>query len=214
MLTEAVSVRGPDPKYNPRLALALSNARRAGMSKSVIEAAVARGQGRSLTGESLESVTIEAIIPPSVGAVIECQTDQKARVLQELRSVIKDAGGTITPTTYLFDKKGRIVFKKGDVDPDEYIDQVIEAGATDIESDKEGRLVVLTEPSSTKRIGHELSRLTGLEIDEQEIVWNRNADTSVNVEDEMQIKDLDELVNTLREESSVQGIYLNTLQKF
>ena len=184
------------------------------MSKSVIEAAIARGQGISLTGESLEWVTIEAIIPPSVGAVIECQTDHKARVLQELRTIIKGGGGTVTPTAYLFEKKGRIVFKKDDgIDPDNYIDQVIEAGATDMETDEDDRLIVLTEPASTKRIGDELSKLAGLEIDELEIVWQPKPDTMVNVEDEMQIRELEELINALREESSVQGIFLNTVQK-
>lgn len=207
-------MRGPDPKYNPRLSLALSAAKRSGMSKSVIEAAIARGQGISLTGESLEWVTIEAIIPPSVGAVIECQTDHKARVLQELRTIIKGGGGTVTPTAYLFEKKGRIVFKKDDgIDPDNYIDQVIEAGATDMETDEDDRLIVLTEPASTKRIGDELSKLAGLEIDELEIVWQPKPDTMVNVEDEMQIRELEELINALREESSVQGIFLNTVQK-
>ena len=211
-------MRGPDPKYNPRLAQALNNAKRAGMSKSVIEGAIARGRGIGLSGESLESLTIEAIIPPSVGAVIECLTDQKGRVLQDLRVIIKDAGGTMTPTTYLFEKKGRIIFEKKDdddgFDPDSYLDQVIEAGAADMETDSQGRLVVFTEPSKTKSIGDSLSELIGLNVEELDIVWDPNSDTMVDVRDELQVKDLEEAVNALREDPSVQDIYLNTVQKF
>ena len=188
------------------------------MSKSVIEGAIARGRGIGLSGESLESLTIEAIIPPSVGAVIECLTDQKGRVLQDLRVIIKDAGGTMTPTTYLFEKKGRIIFEKKDdddgFDPDSYLDQVIEAGAADMETDSQGRLVVFTEPSKTKSIGDSLSELIGLNVEELDIVWDPNSDTMVDVRDELQVKDLEEAVNALREDPSVQDIYLNTVQKF
>ncbi|KAJ6150993.1 hypothetical protein N7470_007587 [Penicillium chermesinum] len=63
----------------------------------VIESAIARGQGLSVTGQALEAVTIEAMFPGSVAVVVECQTDQKARVLQDIRHLIKTCGGIITP---------------------------------------------------------------------------------------------------------------------
>lgn len=213
-IRSATQMLGPDPKFNPRLTLALANAKRAGMPKSVIETAIARGQGISITGESLEPLTIEAIFPPSVATVIECQTDQKARVLQDIRGIIKAAGGTITPTTYLFQKKGRIIFeKKDDVDPDDYLDQVIEAGGTDMTADDDGRLVVFTEPTQTKGVGDELSKLIGLNVEEREILWDPNPDTMVNVEDEELAKKLEQALNAIREDSSVQDIYVNTAQK-
>lgn len=206
---------GADPKFNPRLTLALSNAKRAGIPKTVIEAAIARGQGISVTGEALESVTIEAILPHSVAAVIECQTDQKARVLQDLRFAIKDAGGTVTPTTYLFEKKGRIAFeKKEGVNADDYLDQVIEAGATDITTDEEGRLLVFTEPTETKNVGETLTKVTGLTIEELDIIWDPNKDTMVEIKDEEHLKEIDELLSTIREEASVQDVYLNTTTQF
>lgn len=206
---------GPDPKFNARLTLALSNARRAGIPKIVIEAAIARGQGISVTGDALEQVTVEAILPHSVAAVIECLTDQKARVLQDVRHAIKDAGGTVTPTTYLFEKKGRIIFEKKDgMDPDDYIDQAIEAGATDIMADEQGRLLVFTEPSETKSVGEALGKVIGLAIEELDIIWDPNQDTLVDLKDEEQVSEIEDILNTLREESSLRDIYLNTAQRF
>lgn len=207
-------VWGPDPKYNPRLTLALSNAKRASIPKIIIEAAIARGQGLSVTGQALESLTIEAMLPGSVAAVIECQTDQKARVLQDIRHSIKANGGTVTPTTFLFEKKGRVVMEmKENVNPDDYLDQAIEAGATDIIMDEDGRLVIFTDPSETKKVGETFSKSSGLTIEVLEMFWDPNQDTLVEVQDEDQGKAIDNLLGALREDPSVQDIYLNTIAK-
>ena len=208
-------VWGPDPKFNPRLTLALSNAKRAEIPKGVIEAAIARGQGISVTGQALEQVTIEAMLPPSVAAVVECQTDQKARTLQDVRRAMKDVDGVITPTTYLCKKKGRILFEpENGLNADDYLDQAIDAGAADVSTDEDGHLVIFTEPTATKRAAEEFSKLTGLTVQELEIIWDPNKGTLVDVKDDEQVKGLENALNFLREDSSVREIYLNTVKKF
>ncbi|KAJ5887665.1 hypothetical protein N7495_007706 [Penicillium taxi] len=214
-ISGATQLWGPDPKYNPRLTLALSNAKRASLPKTIIEAAILRGQGLSTTGQKLESVTIEAMLLGSVAVVIECQTDQKARLLQDIRHLIKDYGGTVTPTTFLFEKKGRVVMEQREgLDADEYLDQAIESGATDIITDDKDRLIVYTEPFETKRVGEAFSKSSGLTIDELGMFWDPNPDTLVEMKDEEQIKDLQDLLSDLREDNSVQDIYLNATEKF
>jgi transcriptional/translational regulatory protein YebC/TACO1 len=209
-----VSVWGPDPKFNPRLTLALSNARRASIPKVIIEAAIARGQGKSLAGNTLEPVTIEAMLPHSVAAVIECMAEVKGRVLQDIRHAVKEMGGSVTPTTYLFEKKGRIIFERRDgLNPDDYLDQAIEAGAADIAADDSGRLIAFTETTQTKHVGETLASLTGLTIEELEIIWDPNRDTLVSV-DEDQAMDVEHMLGILREDTSVRDIYLNTATKF
>ncbi|KAJ5109871.1 hypothetical protein N7532_002516 [Penicillium argentinense] len=214
-ISSATQLWGADPKYNPRLTLALSNAKRASIPKTIIEAAIARGQGLSVTGQALEYLTIEAMLPGSVAAVVECQTDQKARVLQDVRYLIKNGGGTVTPTTFLFEKKGRVAMEKKDgLNADDYLDQAIEAGATDIITDDRGRLVIFTDPSETKSVGEAFTKLSGLTIEELEIFWDPNQDTLVEVQDAEQIKGLEDLLSSLREDPSVQDIYLNSTEKF
>lgn len=197
------------------MTLALSNAKRASIPRTIIEAAIARGQGLSVTGQALESLTIEAMLPGSVAAVIECQTDQKARMLQDIRHLIKDGGGTTSPTTFLFEKKGRVAMeRKEDLNADDYLDQAIEAGASDLIMDEKGRLVVFTEPSETKSVGEAFAKLSGLAIEDLEIFWDPSKDTLVEVQDEQQVKDLEDLLSALREEPSVQDIYINATEKF
>lgn len=208
-------VWGADPKFNPRLTLALSNAKRASIPKIIIESAIARGQGLSVTGQALEAVTIEAMFPGSVAAVVECQTDQKAKVLQDIRHLIKTCGGIITPTTFLFEKKGRVAMEsKEGTDADDYLDQAIEAGAVDIIMDNNNRLNLFTDPSDTKKVGEAFTKLTGLTIEELEIFWDPNKDTLVEVQNEDQAKILEDALCSLRENPTVQEIYLNTTQRF
>lgn len=193
----------------------MSNAKRASIPKAIIEAAIARGQGLSLTGQALESLTIEAMLPGSVALVVECQTDQKATVLQDVRHLIKNKGGTVTSTTFLFEKKGRVVMEKKDgLNADDYLDQAIEAGATDIVVDDKDRLVIFTDPSETKIVGETFAKLSGLTIEELEMFWDPNQDTLVEVQDEEHVKNIEDLLASLRDEPSVQDIYLNATEKF
>ncbi|KAF7717671.1 Uncharacterized protein PECH_002949 [Penicillium ucsense] len=212
-IASATQLWGADPKYNPRLTLALSNAKRASIPKNIIEAAIARGQGLSLSGQALEAVTIEAMLPGGVAAVVECQTDQKARVLQDIRYLIRNGGGTVTPTTFLFEKKGRVVMeKKDDINADELLEPAIEAGAMDLHTDDNGRLVLFTDPSETKRVGESFTKVTGMTIEELEIFWDPNQETLVELPED-QVKVLEDLLGSLRDDPSVQDIYLNSTIK-
>lgn len=191
----------------------MAHARRIGIPRVNIETAIARGQGKSVTGEALEHVTIQARLRYSVSAIIECETDKRNRVLQDVRHIIRERGGEVTPTTFLFEKKGRIIFEKGEeTNPDDYLDQAIEAGAVDIASDEDGRLVAITDPTETKRVGEALSELTGLSIDELEIIWYPNRDTLIPL-DEEEATDLGCVLDAIREDPSVRDIYLNNTTK-
>lgn len=153
------------------------------------------------------------MLPPSVAAIIECQTEQKARVLQDVRYIIREMGGTVTPTSYLFERKGKIVFEKADgINVDDYLDQAIEAGALDIAEDDEGQLTVYTEHTNTKAASEKLAELTGLNIESCEVIWDPNKDTMVKLEDDEAAKGLEDIVTAIREEPSVQEIYLNGIE--
>lgn len=195
--------------------LAITKAKQSQMPKALIEASIARGQGVSASGQALEAVTIEAMLPGSVAAVIECLAENKARVLQNVRHAVKDNGGVVTPTTYLFEKKGRIVFEKQDgLNLDDYLDPAIEAGATDVDTDEDGRLVVYTESTETRAVGEALSRTTELTVERSEIIWDPNKETQVKLEKEEDVQNFEEALSAIRDDSSVRDIYLNTVERF
>jgi len=208
------TVFGPDPNANPRLADLITKAKRAGFAKTSIESAIARGQGRSVSGASLEAVTVEGILPGNVGVVIDCETDNKARTISDVRLAIKDQGGSSTPASFLFAKKGRIIFEHKDgVGIDEVFEPALETGALDVTEDADGRVVIYTEPSDTKSASAKLSAALDLEIVGSEIIWDANEDTRVPLVDDKAAIDLAGFVEKLQEkESNVQGVYMNVAQ--
>ncbi len=169
----------------------ITAAKKAGFPKASIEAAISRGQGKSASGAALEPLTIEAILPPSIALVIECETDSKARTLQDLRLLLKNHGGSPTPTSYFFDKKGRILFqRKEGLGVDEVLDEAVENGALDVEVDDQGRILVYTEPSATKAAASAIAEKMGLEVQSSDIIWVPKEDTMVGLDSDNVLKDL------------------------
>jgi transcriptional/translational regulatory protein YebC/TACO1 len=196
---------------NPRLATAIANAKRGALSKTSIESAIAKGQGKSVSGAALETVIIEAMLPSSVAAIIECQTDQKARVLQDIRYIINKHGGAVTPTSYLFEKKGRIVFqKKEGISADDILDEAVEAGALDVDIDDDDQIIVDTHPSEVSAVAQKIVKAFGFSIERSSIVHVPKPETTVSVEDK-DAEEVENVINLLEEDPSVQDVYINAV---
>jgi YebC/PmpR family DNA-binding regulatory protein len=209
-ITNAVKLGGPNPTMNPRLALSISIAKKSAVPKASIEAAIARGQGLSATGAALESLTLEAILPPSIATIIECQTDNKLRALADMRLLVKEAGGTRSTVSFLFEKKGRILLqKKEGMGMDEVLEPALDAGVLDVMEDDEGRVVLYTEPVQTKTIAEALSKELGMEIEESEIFYDPNEGTMVPLDDEEAAQQLIRFLDGLQEVQGIQGVYMN-----
>ena len=145
---------------------------------------------------------------PYAAMVIQYQTDQKARVLQEIRSIIKRAGGSVTPTAFMFEKKGRIWFeRKPEVSIDHILDEAIEAGAMDVE-EEHGQLVVDTDPTATTSVAQRLCEKFGLNVEKSEILYDPKEDSMVQVQGEQGIE-LDAVVDSIEDDPGLQNIYMN-----
>jgi YebC/PmpR family DNA-binding regulatory protein len=209
-ITVAVKLAGPNPEMNPRLALALTTAKKNAVPKSTIEAAIARGQGLSASGAALESLLLEAILPPSIATIIECQTDNKLRALADLRLIVKEAGGQVSTVGFMFEKKGRIILQKKDgMGVDEILEPALDAGVQDVLEDDEGRIVLYTEPAQTKTVAETLAKSLEMEIEESEIIYDPNEDTKVTLDDEEAAGKLSNFLDELQEVQGIQGVYMN-----
>jgi len=209
-ITNAVKLAGPNPDLNPRLALSIATAKKSAVPKASIEAAIARGQGLSASGAALESLVLEAILPPSIATIIECQTDNKLRALADMRLLVKEAGGSVSTVAFMFEKKGRIIIRNKDgMGVDEILEPALEAGALDVDEDADGRVVLYTEPAMTNKTADRLAKELDLEIEESEVIYDPNEDTKVPLEDEAAAQTLNKFLDGLQEVQGVQGIYMN-----
>lgn len=201
---------GPDPKMNPPLGFAIGNAKKGQLSKEQIERAVAKGQGKSLSGAALDTVIIEAMLPYNVAAIMECQTENKNRIMADVKMIVQRAGGTLTPTAFSFEKKGKIWFKPHEsIGVDEAMDQAIDAGAEEITMEDDN-LVVETAPELVTSVGQKLTSALGLQVERHQILYDPKEETLVNL-DEQQASELQTVVDALEDLDDLQELYINAV---
>ncbi|KAK4067631.1 hypothetical protein Trihar35433_6191 [Trichoderma harzianum] len=206
---------GEDVRFNPQLANAIAAATKASVPKSLIEGAIARGQGRSATGAQLEPMTMEILMPPNIALVADIETDNKTRSLHDLKFVVKKAGGLVGSTAFYFSRRGRAVFKPRDGGPSltDVLDEAIEhEGTEDVEEHPDGGYLIWTEPSKLMAITEAISKRFELEVVESEIMWAANEDTKADVDSADLVESLNTLLSGLREYTEVRALFANIRQ--
>lgn len=185
------------------------------MPKSLIEGAIARGQGRSATGAQLETMTIEVLMPPNMALVADVETDNKTRSLHDLKFVVKKAGGVVGSTAFCFSRRGRAYFKTKEGGPSlsEVLEEAIwHDGVEDVEKLPEGDFLIWTEPSRLMAITEAISERFTLDVFGSDIVWSPNEDTKVDVDSSESVESMSALLSGLREYAEVKAIFANIRQ--
>ena len=134
---------GGDLESNPRLRKAVNNAKSNNMPSEKIDRAIKKGTG-ILEGVSFEEIIYEGYGPNGVAIIVEVITDNKNRSVAELRHAFSKFGGSLGETgsvSWMFEKKGQIIFEDSLIGFDALFDLVIIAGAEDIEEYDDGYIV-------------------------------------------------------------------------
>lgn len=195
---------------NPSLASIINGAKKAQVSKEAIEAAIAKGQGKSVSGVALDNVFLEAMLPFGVAAIMECQTENKNRAIADVKMIVQRAGGSLTPTTFSFEKKGKIWFRPHEsVGVDEAMDEAIDAGAEEITLE-DGGIVVETAPEALTLVGQKLKSVLGLEIERSQILYDPKEETLVKLNEE-QATELQSVLDQLEQLDDLQDLYINAV---
>jgi YebC/PmpR family DNA-binding regulatory protein len=129
----AVKESGPSLENNPRLRLAVQNAKGANMPKENVDRAINKATNE---GANLQEVTFEGYAPHGVAIFIECLTDNNQRTVGNIRAIFNKRGGSLGTNgslAFIFERKGVFTIPKGNVNPDEFELEIIDAGAEDIE---------------------------------------------------------------------------------
>ena len=141
-ITAAAKMGLPDPTMNARLRGAIQAARAQNMPKDNIERAIKKSEEAG--GANYEAVRYEGFGAGGVGVIVEALTDNRNRTASEVRSIFTKFGGNLGETgavSFNFDKLGSIEFDAAKATADQMLEAAIEAGADDVESDKDGHYV-------------------------------------------------------------------------
>lgn len=134
-----------DPEFNPRLRLAIANAKGVNMPKDNIERAIKKAVDGG-TGDILE-LTYEGYTPGGIAVFIECTTDNQNRTVSSIRSVFKKYGGNLATNgsvDFMFERKGVFELDAEGLNEEEFTLEMIDAGAEDVDFDEEDGVVVIT----------------------------------------------------------------------
>jgi len=133
-ITVAAKLGGPDPAANARLFAALEKARKASVTRDVIERAIKKGAGIGDEKLVLEHVVFEGYAPHKVPVIVEVYTDNHQRSAAEMRFLFKRGSlGTAGSNKFLFDHVGLVEAHHPDAAADLEA-AAIEAGANDFEA--------------------------------------------------------------------------------
>ena len=121
---------GSDPDMNPRLRLAIANAKGQSMPKDNIQRAVDKGEKGE--GADYEDIRYEGFGPAGIGFIVEASTDNKNRSAMEIRTAFSKNGGNLGESgsvSFMFDQIGKIEYPLEICDEDTMMEAAIEAGA-------------------------------------------------------------------------------------
>ncbi|MCU0342547.1 MAG: YebC/PmpR family DNA-binding transcriptional regulator [Ignavibacterium sp.] len=130
---------GGDPNGNPRLRLAVDNAKAANMPLDNIERAIKKATGE-LEGVTYHELTYEGYGPAGVAVLVEVATDNKNRTVAEVRHLFSKNGGSMGETgsvAWMFDRKGVITLPAEGKKEDDVMEIILEAGADDLTTEED-----------------------------------------------------------------------------
>ncbi|TYC60482.1 YebC/PmpR family DNA-binding transcriptional regulator [Rhodobacterales bacterium] len=204
-ITVAAKMGDPDPDSNPRLRLAVQNAKAQSMPKDNIQRAINKSQTGD--GDNYEEVRYEGYGPAGVAVVVEALTDNRNRSASNIRSYFTKCGGSLGETgsvSFMFDRVGEIVYKPEAGEADAVLEAAIEAGAEDVQSD-EGGHTIYTAFEDLNEVAAALEASLG-EADSTKIIWKPQNLTPVDAD---KAQTLMKLIDMLEDDDDVQNVYSN-----
>ena len=204
-ITVAAKMGDPDPDKNPRLRLAVREARANSMPKDNIERAIKKSQGSD--GENYEEIRYEGYGPGGVALSVEALTDNRNRTASNVRSIFGKNGGNLGETGsvgFMFDRVGAIEYGPDAGDADAVMEAAIEAGADDVESSDEGH-TIYCDPSALSDVSSALEEGLG-EAASAKLAWRPQ---NTNPVDEDAARTLMKLIDALEDDDDVQAVTAN-----
>ena len=204
-ITVAAKMGDPDPDKNPRLRLAVKEAKASSMPKDNIERAISKALGGD--GENYDEIRYEGYAAGGVAVIVEAMTDNRNRTASNVRSTFSKNGGNLGETGsvgFMFERKGQIVYPASAGDEDSVMMAAIEAGAEDVQSD-EGAHVILCADSDLSDVSTALEEALG-EAESTKLIWKPVTTSPVDLEG---LEKVMKLIEALEDDDDVQAVTTN-----
>lgn len=201
----SVKEGGPDPEANPRLRLAVANAKGVNMPKDNIERAINKADKDP---SNLQEMTFEGYAPNGVAVFIECLTDNHLRTVGNIKSLFNKRGGNLGThgsLAFIFDRKGIITVPSEKIDDAESFElEIIDAGAEDIETG-ENIYYITTSMEDFGKVRKKVEEM-GIEPENAGLQRIPNDLKQLGVDDALKVL---KMIEDFEEDEDVQNVYHN-----
>ena len=204
-ITVAAKMGDPDPDKNPRLRLAVKEAKSVSMPKDNIERAIKKSTAGD--GEEYEEIRYEGYGPSGVAVIVEAMTDNRNRTASTVRSTFTKNGGNLGETGsvgFMFDRKGQVTYPADAGDEDTIMMAAIEAGAEDAESSEDGHVIWCAD-TDLNDVSNALETELG-ESESAKLVWKPTTTTEMDLEG---MQKLMKLIDALEDDDDIQRVTAN-----
>lgn len=204
-ITVAAKMGDPDPDKNPRLRLAVKEAKQASMPKDNIDRAIKKATGGD--AEDYEEIRYEGYGTNGVAVIVETMTDNRNRTASTVRSTFTKYGGNLGETGsvgFMFDRKGEVTYPLAVGDADTVMMAAIEAGAEDVETTEDGHVIYCADTDL-----NDVSTALEAELGESEstkLIWRPTTTTEMDLEG---MQKLMKLIDALEDDDDVQRVTAN-----
>lgn len=204
-ITVAAKMGDPDPDKNPRLRMAVKEAKSISVPKDVIDRAIKKSQIGE--GDDFEEIRYEGYGPNGVAIIVEAMTDNRNRTASNVRSTFTKNGGNLGETgsvSFMFDRKGEVTYTSAVGDADTVMMAAIESGAEDVESADEEHVIWCAD-TDLNDVATALEGELG-ESSSTKLVWRPTTTTEMDLE---AMEKLMKLVDALEDDDDVQRVTTN-----
>lgn len=203
-ITMSAKLGDKNPDNNPRLRLAILQARKASMPNDNIKRAIDKASGANT--ENYVAVRYEGYGPGAVPVIVEALTDNPRRTVPEVRNIFAKSGGNMGEegsVVFMFTRQGQIMYPASiGKTEDEMMEMGMDAGADNIDFSEDG-FIITCKPDDFIAVQKALSDKLG-EPESAEIVWTPNM--PMDLDDEAYAK-IEKLVDALNYNDDVQKVF-------
>lgn len=203
-ITIAAEQGGLDPEANPRLRSAIQTAKGLNMPKDNIQRAINKANKDSA---SYQEVSFEGYLPHGIAVFIECLTDNNNRTVSSVRAIFTKYGGSLGTNgslSFLFERKGIITLPKGELDPEEFELEIIDAGVEEIDLNDD-TFMITTALEDFNNVQKKLEEM-GLETESAELQRIPNETNELTLEQSLQIL---KITDIFEDDDDVQNVFHN-----
>lgn len=199
---------GTDLETNPGLRMVVDKAKAANMPNDNIQRAINKAAGNQ-DDAHYDEIMYEGYGPGGVAVMVQCLTDNKNRTASNIRFAFAKNGGNLGETgcvSYLFSRKGYLAVSREehDVDEEEMLLHVIDAGAEEMETSDEV-FEIYTNPEDFLEVKQSLEDAS-FTFAEAEITML--PETYMEL-DAQQAEKMEKMLEMLDDDDDVQNVYTN-----